>query len=196
MFTGLIQKIGIVRTIEKTGDWRIGIEVELPADVSQIGASIACSGVCLTLIDKTLNQMWLQVSSETLSTTTIGSWVAGSRVNIEPSLRVGDALGGHFVSGHVDGIATLTGVVPEGDSHRMTITPPPALMRFIAPKGSVALDGVSLTVNEVGERDFGVNIIPHTWDHTTLEDLRAGSKMNIEVDILARYAVRALRVSS
>ena len=192
MFTGIIQDIGTVRTLEKSGDWRIGIETRLNLKKTPIGASMACSGVCLTLIDKSKGRFTVQVSAETLSKTAIGSWDVGTRVNLEPSLKMGDELGGHMVSGHVDALATIRSIHKEGESHRVVVQVPPMLERFIAPKGSVTLDGVSLTVNETGADMFGVNLIPHTWAHTTLGLKKAGDKVNLEVDMLARYVARMM----
>ncbi len=193
MFTGLIQDIGTVTAIDKSGDWRIEIATGLDLSKVAIGASVACSGCCLTVIEKSESVFAVQVSAESLMRTVIHSWDIGTRVNLEPSLKLGDELGGHFVFGHVDGVAELVEIKPEGDSHRLTIRPPQDLMMFVASKGTVALDGVSLTVNEVGEDTFGVNIIPHTWVHTALVDRRAGDHLNIEIDMLARYVARMMR---
>ena len=151
---------------------------------------MACSGVCLTLIDKAKGRFTVQVSSETLSKTAIGIWEVGTKVNLEPSLKLGDELGGHMVSGHVDALAVIKSVHKEGESLRMIVQIPPMFERFIAPKGSVTLDGVSLTVNETGADMFGVNLIPHTWAHTTLGQKNAGDKVNLEIDMLARYVAR------
>ncbi|MCB9983157.1 MAG: riboflavin synthase [Rhodospirillales bacterium] len=199
MFTGLIQDVGRVRSIEKDGDWRIVIETGLDLSREKIGASMACSGCCLTVVDLSVEEggedwFTVEVSAESLSKTGISEWTDGTRVNLEPSLRLGDEMGGHIVSGHVDGLATLVSVRLDGDSHRLKIQAPEALARFIAPKGSVALDGVSLTVNEVEANVFGVNIIPHTWDHTNLSDKQVGDTLNIEIDMLARYVARMLEV--
>jgi len=190
MFTGIIQDIGTVRSIERAGDWRIGIETRINLKKTPIGASMACSGVCLTLIDKAKGRFTVQVSAETLSKTAIGIWEEGTKVNLEPSLKMGDELGGHIVSGHVDALAVIKSVHKEGESLRMIIQIPPMFERFIAPKGSVTLDGVSLTVNESGADMFGVNLIPHTWAHTTLGQKKAGEKINMEIDMLARYVAR------
>ena len=195
MFTGLIKDFGTVLSIDKQGDWRLVIETQ-KMDLSklEIGASIACSGVCLTAIEigKSEKTHWFiaEVSAETLSKTTLSNWNEGDKINIEPSLKMGDELGGHFVFGHVDGLATLSSIKKEGDSHRLTIKPPASLMPYIASKGSIALDGISLTVNEINTDSFGVNIVPHTWDHTTLGQRKEGDQFNIEIDMLARYVAR------
>lgn len=196
MFTGLIRDIGTVTQIEKDGDWRLTIQTAMPLNDTAIGASIACSGVCLTVIEKGSSWFIAEVSAETLSKTNIANWNEGQRVNIEPSLCMGDELGGHFVFGHVDALATLSDIKQEGDSHRLTITPPTELMPFIASKGSIALDGISLTVNEVDTNSFGVNIVSHTWEHTTLQDRTINDQLNIEIDMLARYVARQLSTSA
>jgi riboflavin synthase len=193
MFTGIITDIGTVKAINNDGgDWRIGIETNLDLSKTDIGASIACAGCCLTVVEKKDNVFYVDVSAETLSKTNIGNWQEGAKINLEPSLKVGDELGGHIVSGHVDGLAKLRMKKAEGDSHRLYFMVPPELNTMVAVKGSVALDGVSLTVNEVECQHFEVNIIPHTWDHTTLGSLKDGDTVHIEVDVLARYVARAL----
>lgn len=195
MFTGIITAIGTVERIDTDrGDRRLVIKS--PHDMSQVklGASMACSGVCLTVVARDQHQFAVDVSAETLSKTTLGAWTPGSRVNLERALCVGDELGGHLVSGHVDGKATLEHIEIEGDSHVLTFSASRHLMRFIAPKGSVTLDGVSLTVNDVGESGFTVNIIPHTWIHTTLGGCQRGDAVNLEIDMLARYVARLLDV--
>ena len=194
MFTGLIQDIGSVRSIEKDGDWRIVIETTLDMTRHEIGASIACSGCCLTVVDKGDDWFAVDVSAESLSKTGIGNWDIGVGVNLEPSLRLGDEMGGHIVSGHVDGLAELIDIKEEGDSKRLKIKVPQGFAQYIAPKGSVALDGISLTVNDVEEDVFGVNIIPHTWEHTTLSDRKTGDCLNFEIDMLARYVARQLDI--
>lgn len=195
MFTGIITAIGIVERLDDArGDTRFVMAASRDLPGLQMGASIACSGVCLTVVEHAGREFAVDVSAETLSKTTLGDWLPGSRVNLERALKIGDELGGHIVSGHVDGLATLAHVEIEGDSHRLTFSAPKNLMRFIAPKGSVTLDGVSLTVNEVGESGFGVNIIPHTWIHTTLGDRKRGDHVNLEVDMLARYVARLAEV--
>ncbi len=196
MFTGLIQDIGRVRSIEKDGDWRIVIDTELDMAREAVGASIACSGCCLTVVDKGEGWFAVDVSAESLSKTGIGDWDIGTAVNLEPSLRLGDEMGGHIVSGHVDGLAELTDIKEEGDSRRLKIKVSQDLAAFVAPKGSVALDGISLTVNEVDGTVFGVNIIPHTWDATTLAERKVGDHLNLEIDMLARYVARQLSVNS
>jgi riboflavin synthase len=193
MFTGLIQDIGTVTSVQHNGPAkRIVIETNIDVKRMSLGASVACSGCCLTVVEKNKNSFAADVSAETLSKTVIGSWVAGTRVNIEPSLQLGDELGGHFVFGHVDGLATIESITPEGDNRRIKIRAPQELAAYIASKGSVSLDGVSLTVNEVEGAVFGVNIIPHTLEHTTLGDRKPGNKLNIEIDMLARYVARMI----
>ena len=157
-----------------------------------IGASIACAGVCLTVVDKGADWFAVDVSSETLARTTLDSWQPGRHINLERALRLGDELGGHLVTGHVDGVAEVTSRRADGESTRFTIRPPRALARFVAAKGSVALDGVSLTVNEVGPEEFGICIIPHTAAMTTFGELAAGARVNLEIDMLARYVARLL----
>jgi riboflavin synthase len=193
MFTGIISDIGRVLEIEQQGDLRARIGTGYDVTGIDLGASIACDGVCLTVVDTgTSPQNWfdVQVSGETLSKTTIGGWVVGRKLNLERALRVGDELGGHIVSGHVDGMAQVIRVTPEGDSLRVTFRAPMALAGFIAPKGSVSLNGTSLTVNEVDGADFGVNLIPHTQKVTTWGDVAEGHAVNIEVDTMARYVAR------
>lgn len=190
MFTGLIQDIGTVTIIHKKGDWRIRIETQMDMTRHSIGASIACGGCCLTVIEKGKHWFDVEVSQESLSKTNIGQWENGTRINLEPSLRMGDELGGHFVFGHVDGLARIEGIKQSKDLHVITLTPPRDLMQFIAPKGSIALNGVSLTVNNVHTQTFTVNIIPHTWTHTTFQAVRANDELNIEIDMLARYVAR------
>lgn len=201
MFTGIITDVGTVKSVDKTGgDVRLGIQTAFDLSTVDIGASIACSGCCLTVIEKKEDMFFVDVSAESVSKTTIGSWVEGSRINLERALKVGDELGGHIVSGHVDGLAKLISVTSDGDSYRLKFDVPQDLAKFIAPKGSVALDGISLTVNEVaddqGGNQFGVNIIPHTWDNTTLSDHYEGDAIHLEIDMLARYMARMLDVQS
>lgn len=192
MFTGIITDVGTVHTIKDDGgDWRIGIQTKLDLSKTDIGASIACAGCCLTVVKKDAGAFYVDVSAETLSCTNIKNWKEGTKINLETSLKMGDELGGHIVSGHVDDLAILKSVTLEGDSHRLTFEVPEELAQYIAPKGSVSLDGVSLTVNEVDENNFGVNIIPHTWDVTTFSGLKEGDAVHIEIDTLARYAARA-----
>ncbi|MAF97430.1 MAG: riboflavin synthase [Micavibrio sp.] len=193
MFTGIIIDIGSVKEIDKQGDWRITIGVnDFDLSTTEIGASICCSGCCLTVIEKGADWFRVDVSAESLSKTIISSWGQGTLLNLEPALKMGDELGGHIVSGHVDGLAELTSIKVEQDSHRLSFKVPDDLALYIASKGSVTLDGVSLTVNEVQDNQFGVNIIPHTWENTTLGQLKEGSKVNIEIDMLARYVARML----
>jgi riboflavin synthase len=202
MFTGLVSDLGTVRALVPAGtasDLRIEIATAWDTGGVEIGASVACSGCCLTVVEKGQDErggwMAFNASGETLSKTTLGRWRAGTRVNLERSLRVGDELGGHLVSGHVDGVGVASSAVPEGGSVRWRFRPPPALMPFIAAKGSVAVDGVSLTVNDVDADGFGVNIIPHTATVTGFGTLRPGDPVNLEVDMLARYVARILGAS-
>ena len=194
MFTGLITDVGRVRAVTSVGDRRIEIETSFPIAEIELGASIACSGVCLTAIEFGDNWFAVEASQETTSKTTVGDWQAGDALNLERSLRIGDELGGHLVFGHVDGVAEIAGRRTDGDSIRLSILAPDDLAPYIASKGSVALSGVSLTVNEVDGNRFGVNIIPHTADATTLGKLSAGDRVNLEVDMLARYVARQLEV--
>jgi riboflavin synthase len=195
MFTGIVTDLGTVRTIEPAGQGRdLRIVIATAWDVSGIalGASVACNGCCLTVVEKGEGTLAFTASAETLAKTTIGRWRPGTLVNLERSLRLGDELGGHLVQGHVDGVGTVAEAIPEGGSTRMRIRPPPHLMPFIAPKGSVAVDGVSLTVNDVDADAFGVNIIAHTASVTTLGRMKPGDPVNIEVDLVARYLARLL----
>jgi riboflavin synthase len=193
MFTGIVADIGKVRRIDVEGDLRAVIDTGLEMSSVGLGASVACSGVCLTVVDRGDRWFSVQVSRETLDRTTLANWRGGTRVNLERSLRLGDELGGHLVYGHVDGLATVASIDAEGDSHRIVVEAPRDLSRYIAAKGSVALDGVSLTVNAVDGERFGVNIIPHTWTHTTFGERRTGDRLNLEVDMLARYVARLTR---
>jgi riboflavin synthase len=192
MFTGIISDVGEVRAIERRGDTLFRIGTQFDAASLAVGASVACSGACLTVIETGAGWFAVQASAETLARTTLGGWRVGTRVNLERALRLGDELGGHIVSGHVDGVARLVGRREEGESVRLTVEAPAALARAIAPKGSAALDGVSLTVNEVEGGRFGVNVIPHTQQATTLGEARAGDELNLEIDLLARYVARLL----
>ena len=196
MFTGLVSDMGEVRRLEKRGDTHLIMATHYDVSAMDVGASVACAGVCLTIVDKgTAKDRWFAVtaSGETLSKTTIGSWKAGDAVNLERPLRVGDEFGGHIVTGHIDGIAEVVSITPEGESVRMVFQAPKALARYVAEKGSIALDGVSLTVNEVEGARFGVNIIPHTSKVTTFGRLKPGSKVNLEIDLLARYVARLVK---
>jgi riboflavin synthase len=193
MFTGIITDIGTILDLDRQGDWRARIGTAYDADGIDIGASIACDGVCLTVVATgTEPQNWfeVQISAETLSCTTLGDWVPEHRINLERALRVGDELGGHIVSGHVDGLARVVRVQPEGDSLRVTFRAPDHLAGFIAPKGSVALNGTSLTVNGVEGAEFGINFIPHTQQATTWGTVAEGDAVNLEIDTLARYVAR------
>jgi len=190
MFTGIITDVGRVRSIERSGDTLFTIETAFDMETVPIGASIANNGVCLTVVDKGPGWFAVQASGETLSKTTLGGWAEGTRVNLERALKMGDELGGHIVSGHVDGVARVVEVRPDGESVRLTFEAPADLEKFVAPKGSVALDGVSLTVNEVDGARFGVNIIPHTQVATTFGQLKPGDAVNMEIDMLARYVAR------
>ncbi|SNT72723.1 riboflavin synthase [Paracoccus seriniphilus] len=192
MFTGIITDIGKVRQVEMRGDMRARIGCSYDMSGVEIGASIACDGVCLTVISKGQDWFDVDISAETLSKTNIGTngWPEGKTLNLERALRVGDELGGHIVSGHVDGVARIVEAHDDGDSLRLTFEAPPALARFIAPKGSVALNGTSLTVNEVDGCRFGINLIPHTQQVTTWGSARTGDAINLEIDTLARYVAR------
>jgi riboflavin synthase len=197
MFTGIVTDVGTVRSAEQRGDLRLQIATGYDLETVDLGASIACSGVCLTVVDKGGDWFAVDVSGETLSRTVADMWREGARLNLERSLRLGDELGGHIVTGHVDAVAQVVGTCPEGDSTRVGISVPRGLGPMIAPKGSVALDGVSLTVNDVrdaedGSTHFSVNIIPHTAQQTTLGDIAGGRQLNVEVDVLARYIDRML----
>jgi len=196
MFTGIVTDVGKVRHVEKRGDTHIVIATRYDVTAVEMGASIACAGVCMTVVDKgTAKDRWFAVtaSGETLSKTTIGSWKAGDAVNLERPMRVGDEFGGHIVTGHVDAVAEIVGAAPEGESLRLIFEVPVKLARFVAPKGSVALDGVSLTVNDVEGGRFGVNIIPHTQSVTTFGRAKPGAKVNFEIDLLARYVARLVK---
>lgn len=191
MFTGIVTDVGRVRAIRDTNrDRRFEIETAFDIATIDIGASISHAGCCLTVVDKGPNWFAVEVSGETLSMTTLGQWREGAPVNLERAARVGDEMGGHIVSGHVDGVGEVVSVTPEGGSRRVEIRAPRPLHRYIAPKGSITVEGVSLTVNTVGDDIFGVNIIPHTLEVTTLGGLEAGARVNLEIDMLARYLAR------
>jgi riboflavin synthase len=196
MFTGIITDIGTIRAVETAGDTRFEMTTEFDTAAIVLGASIACSGACLTVIETGSDWFAIEASAETLSKTSLGDWQTGTRINLEQALRIGDELGGHIVSGHVDGLAKVVSITAEGDSHRVVLEAPSELAKFIASKGSVALDGVSLTVNEVEETRFGVNIISHTWTQTTFDTLGVGDHMNMEIDMLARYVARMLEAQN
>jgi riboflavin synthase len=190
MFTGIVTDLGEVRALTRGGDLKARIGTGYDTGTIEIGASIACDGVCLTAT--ALGEDWFEVdiSAETVSKTNVGDWAEGHRINLERALKVGDELGGHIVSGHVDGVAEVVGLREEGDSTRITFRAPDALARFIAPKGSVALNGTSLTVNEVDGVAFGVNLIPHTKAVTNWGAVAVGDRINLEIDTLARYVAR------
>jgi len=199
MFTGIVTAIGTIREATQKGDLHAVIACPWdPAGIA-IGASIACSGTCLTVVERggSAGDAWfaVDISGETLGRTVPGRWVAGGRLNLEPALRLGDELGGHIVTGHVDGVGEIVGICPEGDSRRVGIAAPSALAPYLAPKGSITVDGVSLTVNDVADQadgtcHFALNLIPHTAEVTTLGDLAPGAKVNLEIDVLARYLQR------
>lgn len=190
MFTGIITDIGRIKTVSMSGDTRFDIATAYDTATIEIGASIACAGVCLTVIEKGQGWFAVEVSGETLEKTTAAGWQAGTPLNLERALKMGDELGGHIVSGHVDGVARVLSTAPVGGSLKIDFQVPEALAAFIATKGSVTLDGVSLTVNAVKDRDFSVNIIPHTQTETTLGQLKPDDRVNLEIDVLARYVAR------
>ena len=194
MFTGIVSDIGTITSVEERGDRRITVRCGGAIEDVALGASIACSGVCLTVVDKGADWFAADVSGESVSRTAAGLWESNRQLNLERALRVGDELGGHIVTGHVDGIGTVVGISPDGASHRVEIAVPAEIAPFVAPKGSVTVDGVSLTVNTVSDEAsgtrFSVNIIPHSWSVTTLGALVEGQQVNIEIDVLARYLKR------
>ena len=197
MFTGIVTDVGTVRKAEQRGDLRLEITTGYDLATVDLGASISCSGVCLTVVDKGDDWFAVDVSGETISKTAADHWREGAKLNLERSLRLGDELGGHIVTGHVDAVATVVGTCPEGDSLKIGVSIPRPLGPMVAQKGSVALDGVSLTVNEVREAEdgtthFAINIIPHTAHETTLGSIAQGQQLNVEVDVLARYIDRML----
>lgn len=201
MFTGIVTDVGTVRSAEQRGDLRLMIQTAYDMDTVDLGASIACSGACLTVVDKGDDWFAVDVSAETISKTAADHWREGGRLNLERSLRLGDEIGGHIVTGHVDAVGEVVGVCPDGASKRIGISVPRTLGGMIAPKGSLALDGVSMTVNDVrdaedGKTHFSVNLIPHTGQHTTLGELEPGRQLNVEVDVLARYIERMLAARS
>jgi riboflavin synthase len=195
MFTGIISDIGYV--VHRDSGGQFAIRCAYQPDSIAVGASIACDGVCLTAVSVVTeagggSAFAVDVSNETLAKTTLGEWQLGRPVNLERALRAGEELGGHLVAGHVDGVGRIVDMRPDGESHRFTVQAPAELARFIAPKGSVALDGISLTVNEVDQDRFGINIIPHTLTHTTLGARKPGDRVNLEVDLIARYVARLM----
>lgn len=191
MFTGIVTDIGRVRKVEQTArDRRYEVETVWDTSGIDLGASISHAGCCLTVTGKGPGWFAVEVSGETLSKTNLGDWTEGRRVNLERAAKLGDELGGHIVSGHVDGLGKVVSITPDGGSHRIEIEAPAPLHRFIAPKGSITVDGVSLTVNAVQGQVFGLNIIPHTWEATTLGGLKVGDEVNLEIDMLARYLAR------
>jgi riboflavin synthase len=193
MFTGIVTDLGTVRSVTTGASTRFEIATSYDLETIAIGASVACSGVCLTVVEKGDHSFVVDVSNETLARSTLGTWREGRRINLERPLRAGDELGGHIVSGHVDAVSHVLDRRPDGASVRFTFALPAALAGYFAPKGSVAIDGVSLTVNEVEEGYFGVNLIPHTLEVTSLGTLEAGTPVNIEIDVVARYLARLVR---
>lgn len=191
MFTGIITHKGKIRNItrDENKDVKVWIESTFDTDDVEIGASICCSGACMTVIEKERNAFLIEVSYESLRCTTLDAWHKGLEINLERALKAGDELGGHIVSGHVDCVAEVKSVEPTEGSHKVTIFTPKDFARYIAPKGSIVLDGISLTVNEADKDSFNVNIIPHTWENTTFSRLKSGSKINLEIDMLARYVL-------
>jgi riboflavin synthase len=195
MFTGIITDIGTIAQVEQRGDLRMVIACHYDMAGVDLGASIACSGCCLTVVDKGADWFAVDASAETVTKTAAGLWTTGRKLNLERALKVGDELGGHIVTGHVDGVGEVVSVTPVGDSHRVEIRTPVSLAAYIAAKGSITVDGVSLTVNDVvddanGSARFTLNIISHTWDVTTLAGLAVGAQVNLEIDVLARYLKR------
>lgn len=197
MFTGIITDIGTIRNAEQRGDLRLVVDCGYDMATVDLGASIACSGCCLTVVDKGNTWFAVDLSAETVSKTAQGLWTQGRRLNLERALKIGDELGGHIVTGHVDGVGEVVAIAAEGDSHRVTVRVPSDIAPYIASKGSITVDGVSLTVNSVsddGGTTFGLNIIPHTWAVTTFADLDVGQAVNLEIDVLARYLARMRQV--
>lgn len=190
MFTGIVTSTGSVRRLIQEGDTRLEISCHFNTNDLDIGASVCCSGACMTVIEKGPNWFAVLVSKESLSKTTLGTWTEGTKINLERALRAGDEMGGHFVSGHIDGVGYIRDIQSEGDSIRMSLEAPTSLCYFIAYKGSITIDGVSLTVNDVSDRLFGVNIIRHTRDVTTFTERQIGDPVNLEIDMLARYVAR------
>jgi riboflavin synthase len=195
MFTGIVTDLGHVRRLGRGDILELSIATRFDTATIPIGASIACSGACLTVVAVEAGAFSVQASAETLACTTLGEWREGTQVNLERALRLGDEMGGHLVSGHVDGIARVALRRPEAQSVRFEFAVPATLMRFIAPKGSVAVDGVSLTINEVSDAGFGVNIVPHTLSCTNFGAAEPGQRMNLEIDTIARYVARLMAVA-
>jgi riboflavin synthase len=199
MFTGIVTDIGTIRSTEQRGDLRCVIGCHYDTETIDLGASISCSGACLTVVDTGPDWFAVDISGESVARTAPGLWTTGRKLNLERALKIGDELGGHIVTGHVDGVGIVVGVCPEGDSHRIGIQVAHDIAPFIAAKGSITIDGVSLTVNEVkdqpdGSAHFAVNIIPHTWSVTALSELQPGQAVNLEIDVLARYLARMREV--
>ena len=192
MFTGIITDIGELVSVNKRGDWLLRIQTNWETTEIPIGASIACSGICLTVVERNNNYFDVAASMETVSVTTLRNWQIGTKINLERALRMGDELGGHIVSGHVDGIGTITDIKPSKDSHYIRFEIGESLNGLIARKGSVSIDGISLTVNSAKDNSFDVNIIAHTWQETTLGNREVGDTVNVEIDMLARYVARLL----
>ncbi len=192
MFTGIITDIGELISLDKQGDWQLRIKTHWNTKDIDIGASIACSGICLTVLDRKGDYFDVSASMETVSITTLQTWQLGKKINFERALRVGDELGGHIVSGHVDGIITLSEIKPDNDSYRLKFLIDDKFKGLIASKGSVCIDGISLTVNSVTDSSFDVNIISHTWNETTIGNCVVGDVANLEIDMLARYVARLL----
>lgn len=192
MFTGIITDIGELISLDKQGDWQLRIKTHWNTKDIDIGASIACSGICLTVLDRKGDCFDVSASMETVSITTLQTWQLGKKINLERALRVGDELGGHIVSGHVDGIITLSEIKPDNDSYRLKFLIDDKFKGLIASKGSVCIDGISLTVNSVTDSTFDVNIISHTWNETTIGNYVVGDVANLEIDMLARYVARLL----
>ena len=191
MFTGIVTDVGRVRSVKETNrDLRFEIETAFDTATIDIGASISHAGCCLTVVDKGPGWFAVEVSAETLAMSTLSDWAEGRPINLERAARLGDELGGHIVSGHVDGVGEVLSILSEGGSHRVSIRVPKPLHRYVAAKGSITVEGVSLTVNEVEDDVFGINLIPHTWDVTSLGGLKVGSRVNLEIDMLARYLAR------
>ena len=190
MFTGIVTDIGTIQKTEDRGDLRARVACSYDMDGVDLGASIACDGVCLTVIAKGDDWFDVDISAETVSKTNLDGWTSGKRINLERALKLGDELGGHIVSGHVDGLATIIKMQDDGDSTRVTLTAPDSLAKFIAQKGSVTLSGASLTVNDVNGADFDINFIPHTKTHTTWGEAKVGDRVNLEIDTMARYVAR------